>query len=67
LSDDNLQIQVHDGVVTLQGQRPENIDDVIAAIKTARGVKEVHNFTSPEKEATLEVIFHSQVNNDREE
>lgn len=67
LSDDNFQIQVHDGVVTLQGQRPENIDDIIAAIKTARGVKEIHNFTSPERETTLEDIFHSQVNNDREE
>ncbi|SET21909.1 BON domain-containing protein [Anaerobranca gottschalkii] len=67
LDEENLQIQVHDGVVTLQGERPENIDDIVAAIKTARGVKEVHNFTSPEKETTLEDIFHSQVNNDREE
>ncbi|SHJ81034.1 Osmotically-inducible protein OsmY, contains BON domain [Anaerobranca californiensis DSM 14826] len=67
LNSDNLQIQVHDGVVTLQGQRPENIDEIVAAVKTARGVKDVHNFTSLEKEPTLEDLFHSQVNNDFKE
>ncbi|QNO15187.1 BON domain-containing protein [Alkalicella caledoniensis] len=61
-----LNIKVNDGVVTLFGETNNDIKDVIAAIKTARGVTQVQNLTS-HKEPTLDDIFHSQVNNDKED
>ncbi len=64
---EDLLIQVDDGIVTLKGKRPENIQDVVDAIKTARGVTAVQNYTSVSHETTLDDIFHSQVNNDKED
>ena len=62
---EQLNIKVNDGVVTIFGEIPEDIKGVMSAIKTARGVTEVQNLTA-RKESTLEDIFHSQVNNDKE-
>ena len=68
LNAENLSIEVHNGIVTLMGERPENIKDIMDAIKTARGVAGVQNLTSVDKgENTLEDYFHSQVNNDIED
>lgn len=67
LDAENLSIEVHNGVVTLMGEKPENIIDIMDAIKTARGVTGIQNLTSAKKENTLEDYFHSQVNNDLED
>lgn len=67
LGAENLSIDVSDGIVTIQGERPENIKEIVNTIKTARGVAAVQNYTSEEREPTLEDYFHSQVNNDKED
>lgn len=68
LKSKDLNIEVHNGVVTLMGERPDNIKDIMDAIKTARGVAGVQNLTSKDKkEETLHDYFHSQVNNDLED
>lgn len=67
LDAEHLSIEVHNGVVTLMGEKTENIKEIIDAVKTARGVTSIQNLTSNKKENSLEDYFHSQVNNDVED
>lgn len=70
LRDSHIDIHIHNGTVFLEGTVPGRREQqaAVAAAQKARGVtRVVSNLDYVETDLSLEGLFHSQVNNDREE